>query len=241
MLNSEQGRMPRLAVTATVVAAIVLPLALVGCSSGSPQTPGATTARAAADPDAGLLTGSQLKSALAPASFFATGFAIDGSGSRDTGTTYVQQESAATAKPDCTKLGSTSWITIVGYTGVSFAQNDYINKDTSDEVAQEIDVFQGSTATSVLTAVGRIAGSCPSFTDAQTSSKVTVTEHSTSGMGDGAYTITMTDPAWQNGTTLIATRAGNGVVSVLASGAGNGATTATSLAAHIVSAIKAKA
>jgi hypothetical protein len=240
MLNSEQGRMPRLAFTATVVAAIVLPLALAGCSSAQTPTQTPAPATASANPDAGLLTGAQLRTALAPASSFGTGFALDTSGSRDTGTTYVRQESTPAATLDCVRLGSTSWITIVGFSGVSFAQNDYIDKDTSDEAAQEIDVFRGSTSRSVLTEVGTIAASCPSFTDAQTSSKVSVAEHATADLGDDAYTITLTDPAWQNGTTLIAARVGNGVVSVLASGPGNGATVAKSLTQHIVSAVKAK-
>jgi hypothetical protein len=237
MLNSEQGCMRLLSSTAAVVAAFVIPLALVGCSAASDGTP---SAPASADPDAGLLTGAQLKTTLAPASVFPAGFAIDTSGTRDTGNSYIRPDSAAATKLDCTKLGSTSWITIVGYGGVSFAQDDYINKDTSDEAAQEVDVFQGPTAGSVLTAVGTIGDSCSSFTDAQTSSKVSVTEHATTGPGDGAYTITLTDPSWQNGTTLIASRVGSGVVSVLASGPGNGATMANMLAQHVASAVKAK-
>lgn len=77
-----------------LLTAAVLPLTLSACSSGtddhSSADSKATASRstAAKDPNAGLLTGTRLKNALAPASFFASGFAVDPSGVRDSGTTY---------------------------------------------------------------------------------------------------------------------------------------------------------
>jgi hypothetical protein len=196
-----------------------------------------------ADPDAGLLTGTQLKAALAPASFFASGFAIDSTGSRNTGDGYVLPAVAKVPKPDCTKLLGTSWSSeITGISGVSFAQNDYVNKDASATVAQEIDVYRGTTAQTMMEALGKIPLACPSVTDSQTSSKAKVTEHVTAGLGDGAYTITLTDSAWQSGQTLVAARVGTAVVTVLSTdGADNGAATAEKLSRQLVAALKGKA
>lgn len=233
--------------TVTVLATAILPMALVGCSSSdragtAPVASPSEAAPTTADPNAGLLTGSQLKKALAPASFFASGFAIDAGATRDTGGTYVEPSIAAVPKPDCTKLGGTSWIDITGLSGVSFAQDDYVNKNTSAEIAQEIDVYRGPTAKAVMEALGKISTACPSFTDSGTNSKVKVSEHAATGLGDNAYIITLTDPAWESSTTMVAARVGTAVVTVLSSeGKDNGAAFAKKLTRHITSALHGKA
>ncbi|MGW1786942.1 hypothetical protein ACWCQQ_49020, partial [Streptomyces sp. NPDC002143] len=83
-------RLPFHAVKMLTVAA--LPLALAACSSTSTDSAGATPTAAtpskAEDPNAGLLTGTQLKEALAPSSYFPSGFAADPRLARDTGDTY---------------------------------------------------------------------------------------------------------------------------------------------------------
>lgn len=241
--------MRAIASASTMLVAAVLPLTLVACSSGSQQTtaaagPSAAPAAAAstvADPNNGLLTGTQLKSALAPASLLKPGFAPDAPGTRDTGDGYTPPATADVSTSDCPKLDGTSWIAISGITGVSFAQNDYVDKNSSSELAQEVDVFRGTTATTVLDALGKAAVKCPSFTDAQTSSKVKVAERPTAGLGDGAYTITLTSPGWSGGTTLVAVRVGTAIVTVLSSSSpDNGSATATKVVNHIVGAIKGK-
>lgn len=231
-------------------AAAALPLALVACSSSGATDSGSSDPKSAApsmkpsaDPNAGLLTGTQLKAVLAPASFFPSGFAIDSTGSRDTGDGYVTQAVADVPKPDCTKLLGTSWSSeITGISGVSFAQNDYANKDSSATIAQEIDVYRGTTAQTMMEALGKISLACPSLIDSQTSSKVKVIEHATAGLGDGAYTVTLTDSAWQNGQTLVAARVGTAVVTVLSNDStDNGAATGEKLSRQLVSALKSKA
>ncbi|MER6122736.1 hypothetical protein ABT173_08585 [Streptomyces sp. NPDC001795] len=226
-----------------LVTALPLALALTACSSGSSDSSGGTAKpkqSASQDPNAGLPTGTQLKKALAPASFFATGFAVDPSGARDSGGTYTEPSSApASAKPDCEKLGQTSWISITGVSGVSFAQNDYVSKNTSEDIAQEIDTFRGTTAATVLKDLERVASACATFTDSQTHTKVKVAGRATSGLGDSAYTVTLTDSAWENGTTLIAARVGPNVVSVMSTdGHDNGAATAKKLTEQIVASLK---
>jgi F0F1-type ATP synthase membrane subunit c/vacuolar-type H+-ATPase subunit K len=242
--HEEETTMRSIRSAALLIIVAALPVALAACSSGSPQaTAGAhsSSPTSAADPDAGLLTGTELKADLAPASLLGSGFALDASGSRDTGNTYESPTTTTVNKPDCTKIDGTSWTAITGINGVSFAQNDYIDKNTSAEVAQEIDVYRGTTAQSVLNALGKLATLCPSFTDAQTSSTVTVTEAPTTGLGDGAYTITLTDNAWQTGSTLVAARVGTAVVSVLSTGDNNGVAAATQTTTHLISALKGKA
>jgi hypothetical protein len=169
---------------------------------------------------------------LAPAAAFGTDFTLDATGSRDTGSTY--QAPAKTKGADCTHLGGTSWTDITGIAGVSFAQNDYVDKATSDETAQEIDAYPGTTAATVLTALGRTATTCPSYRDAQTSSTVHVTEQATKGLGDGAYTITLSDPAWQAPTTLVAARVGTAVVTTMST---HSKASATAVAQRIVTAL----
>lgn len=229
-----------------LLAAAALPLALAACSSGSADSSHSSdNAKAAAakpskDPNAGLMTGTQLKKALAPASFFAPGFSEETSATRDTGDTYQPPAKAKSgAKPDCGNLGSTGWIGVSGVDGVSFAQNDYVNKNTSQEIAQEIDVYRGSTASDVVKGLQKTVAACNGFADAQTHTKVQVAGAATQGLGDEAYTITLTDSAWQNGTTLVATRVGTNLVTVMSTdGQDNGAATAKKLSQQVAAHLK---
>ncbi|MEU5533186.1 hypothetical protein [Streptomyces sp. NPDC020362] len=226
---------------ARALAVAALPLALAACGThGSASATAPTSPSPAKDPNAGLFTGTQLKKALAPASFFASGFAVDPSAARDTGDTYTPPSSAPAAEPDCTKLNGTGWIEITGISGVSFAQNDYVRKNTSEDIGQEIDAYRGTTAADVVKAVAKKAAACTGFTDSDTHSKVKVTGATTPALGDAAYTVTLTDPAWENGTTLVAARVGTNVVSVLSTdGHDNGAATAKKLTERIVASLKA--
>ncbi|MFE6893567.1 hypothetical protein [Streptomyces sp. NPDC057694] len=228
--------MSRAAVLLCVTAA--LPFALTACGSddSADGKAAATGAAPAKDPDAGLATGARLKKALAPASFFGSGYSLDKSAARDTGGTYQKQAGhpAALAHPDCTKLGGTSWIALTGDEGVSFAQNDYVNADSSVDIAQEVDAFRGATAGTVMEHLKKAVTACSTYKDADTKSQVKVAGAATAGLGDSAYTITLTDPVWTNGTTLIAVRKGTAVVTVMSTdGHDNGAATAEKLAKRV--------
>lgn len=234
--------------TARLLAAAALPLALAAtaCSSdGTAETASASASPAPAkakDPDEGLATGTQLKKALAPASYFKAGFAADPDLTRDTGDTYRAPATHSAAKPDCTRFGSTGWIDISGIEGVSFAQASYTNKDTSAQLDQEVDVYRGTTSKDVMAALTKAVAACPGYTDSDTNSKVKIAGKATSGLGDDAYTITLTDDAWESGTTLIAVRVGTAVVSVLSTdGDDDGAAGAKKLAEQVVTALKATA
>jgi hypothetical protein len=235
----------RLSLPTAVVFAALLPLAVAGCASGSSDAPAPSTSPNIAvptrtNPDAGLPTGTQLKAALAQPAYFPAGFAQEASAIRDTGDTYVQQTTTTPAKPDCTLLGGTGWFTISGIAGVSYAKASYVDKATNAVQDEEIFAYSGDSATAELGAVGSIAKTCPTYTDAQTHSPVKVTEAASSGLGDAGYTITLTDSAWQSGSTLQASKVGSDIVFVYStSGPRNGATDATKLSKYVVSKLKA--
>jgi len=233
---------------------VAVPLALAACSSGAtgttsgpapsapPPAAPAPAAPAPASPDASLLTGTQLKGLLEPHSSFPPGFRSDPGGSRDTGPGYEVPSITQASRPKCRLLGGTSWISITGINGVSFAQDDYIDKASSAEIAQEIDVYRGTASQDVLRKVAGISAACPWYTDAQTGSRAMVREQARPRLGDGGYVITVTDPAWQNGTTLVAARVGTSVVTVLSTaGADNGRASAMRLAAALAAELRGMA
>ncbi|WP_406436661.1 hypothetical protein OHB00_21685 [Streptomyces sp. NBC_00631] len=235
-------RLPSRAVMLIAVAA--LPLALTACSTGSTGsttdsgTGTSTQPAKAKDPDSGLLTGARLKKALAPASAFPAGLALESDGSADSGGQFLSPADRKAGKPDCTRLETTSWIQVSGYKGgVSFAQNGYANKTA--EVDQEIDAFQGATAAAVMKALRTVADECATYTDTDAHAKVKLTGTATAGLGDEAYMMTLTSGYWENGTTLIAARSGSSVVTVLSTaGADNGAASARKVTTTILSALK---
>jgi hypothetical protein len=219
--------------TRLTAAVIAIPLLAVACSSPS------TTSPTSANPDAGLLTGTQLNAMLAPSSWFPAGYAADPTGSRNTGSLYVAP--SATPNLPCSRLNGTAWIDLATVGPVSFAQNDYIDQSTSEEYAQEIDVFRGSDAQQAMTALRHLASTCPSFADSQTSSTVTVHLQDGPTLGDDGLTFLLSSPAWAAGTALEAVRVGSAVITVLYSGSsGNGLPQATGLATLIAKNVESK-
>jgi hypothetical protein len=121
---------------------------------------------------------------------------------------------------------------------VSFAQNDYVDSSSSEEFAQEVDAYEGSTAQDVMAKLAKLATTCPSFADSGTGGTVKVAVASGSSLGDGTVTITLSDAAWSSSETLVAVRVGHNVVTVLNSATGNSATYANSLASAITANVK---
>jgi hypothetical protein len=235
----------RLSLPVLAVLAAVFPLAVIGCTSGSNPAPanGTHSSTAPASAAAKPPTGTQLKGLLAPKSFFVTGYASVAVGTADSHDTFGTQTTPAPPKPDCTLLGGTGWFTTAGMNpakdSVSFAQAAYLDSATNTEQDQQIFAFSGNGAATQLDAVGRLAKLCPSYTDPTTHSKVKVAEHPTSGLGDGGYVITLTDPEWKTGCTLEAVRVGTEDVFVYStSGPGNGATDASKLSGYLVQQLK---
>jgi hypothetical protein len=229
------------------VAAAVLTVLAAACSSASPPTtaPSATakpsaaaTSSAPVNPNAGLLTGTQLKPLLEPVSWFPRGFTLDSNNSVDTGNYY--QPVSPPGPLTCDRLNGTSWVDLGNGGAVSFAQNDYL--DTSiGQYAQEIDVYQGTTAQGVMAHLRKVVGSCRSFHDSQTSSTVTVTMEKGPQLGDDALTIRLQDPRWGGDVTLEAVRVGTAVITVEFSAAsGTSQAQATRLAGVVTANLKKK-
>ena len=163
-------------------------------------------------------------------------------GTRDTGTGYELPGAVDVRKPRCRLLGATSWTSITGINGVSFAQDDYIDRARATEIAQEIDVYPGTTARAVMRKLAAISTICPSYTDPQTGSRAEVREQASARLGEGGYVITVTDPAWRSGTTLVAAQVGTAVVTVLSTdGANNGHVSAVTLARALVAVLRGAA
>ena len=236
----------RLLPAATLLTAAALPLALAACTTGSPPAPAPDTAAAPpsaapspANPNAGLLTGTQLKGLLEPRSYFPRGYARDPAGTRDTGSGYQEPTAAGVAKPKCGLLGATSWTSITGISGVSFAEDAYIDKASSSEIAQEIDVYRGTASRAVMQKLGAVGTACSWYTDPQTGTRAMVSEQASPRFAEGGYVITVTDSAWRSGTTLVAARAGTAVVTVLSTdGADNGRASAMRLASQLVAVLQ---
>lgn len=225
--------------------AAVLPLTLAACSASSStgSAPSASapaaTSSAPANPDAGLFTGTQLKSMLQPASFFPSGFTRDPSGSVNTGDTF--QPATPPGKLPCSRLDSTGWVDLSGIGSVSFAQSDFINKSTSEEYAQEIDEYQGAGAKNVMAALRKLSTRCRTFSDQQTSSTVTIKLRKGPALGDDSLSFRLTSPRWLGGTTLDAVRIGTAVIAVLYSADnGTGATQANALTGLVAGKLRQK-
>ncbi len=229
-----------------LIGCAALSLSVAACSSSGSNSGGSSTGSQAtaaapttADPDAGLPTGTQLKADLLSTGIPAR-YALDPSGSVDTGSdSQAPAAPASTGGPNCASLDGTSWVNIAGHGSVSFAENDYIDKDSSEEFAQEIDAFQGTTAQDVMTALSGIAAKCPTFKDPQTNSTVKVSVATGASPGDGTVAITLSDPQWEGATTLVAVRVGHSVVTVLSSASSGSAAFAKSTASQIAARLAA--
>jgi hypothetical protein len=219
------------------MAAVVLSLLAAACSSTSPPAaakPSAgLTSSAPVNPNEGLLTGTQLKPLLAPASWFPRGFTLDPSGSVDTGDYYQPVSPPGPLK--CDRLNGTGWVDLGNGGAVSFAQNDYLDPSIG-QYAQEIDVYQGTTAQDVMAQLRKVVARCRSFHDSQTSSTVIVTMSNGPQLGADALTIRLQDPRWGGDVTLEAVRVGTAVITAYFSAAtGTSRAQATRLAAVVTS------
>ncbi|MEU0441293.1 MULTISPECIES: hypothetical protein [unclassified Streptomyces] len=246
-------RLPSRATRAVcAVAALPLALSLAACDSGdsgsSSDSKGSAGKVSAApskstDPNAGVLTGTQLKQALAPVAFMPKGLTAVKDGEVDSGDEFTAPPTKTVGKPDCSKFGNTYWLDVTGLRGgVSFAQSDFTKKpDEIEQITQELDGFRGTTAQTVMKDIRAAVAACPAFTDTELHAKVKIVGKETPGLGDEAYTITLTSPTWDNGTTLIAARVGTSVLTLMSTaGSDNGAAAAQKVATQVVTSLKAQ-
>jgi hypothetical protein len=211
-------------------------LAAAGCGGNSSSTPPATTGSSpatasspatpvtSASPTAATatLTGSTLKTLLLPASTMPAGFKPDAQGARNTGTGVTQDSSTPVAASKvCNLLTGTSWILAAGVDSATFAQNDYLDGGHTQEIAQEIDTFSGSDATKVMSGLWQAFGHCRDFTQHYNgmTARTALVRSRPASAAYAAIKAVQTSPTFTGGTTLVAIRTGNAIVTVLYSSA----------------------
>ncbi|GAA4579432.1 hypothetical protein GCM10023194_05070 [Planotetraspora phitsanulokensis] len=207
---------------AILAAAGLVVLATGGCggTAGS-ENPVKTPAAAAQDPK--VLTGGELNAMLLSADAMPKGFKINADGTRDSGDVLAEGSTSTVPRDKlCGILLQTAWIRAAGIDGAAFAQNDYLGPGRAGQFAQEIDTFQGDNAEKVMAALKKAFGQCASFIDKSdgTTAQVKLVRSAVPGVGDEAIKAVQTSPAWQGGTTLVAARVGNAVVTTLYSSSG---------------------
>jgi hypothetical protein len=203
------------------------PAAASSPASGSPQASGATSASgsspataaaSASASDSAALTGSTLNTLLLPASVLPAGFKLDTQGARNTGASVAQDSSSPVAASKvCGLLTGTSWILAAGLDSATFAQNDYLDAGHTQEVAQEIDTFTGTDATKVMSGLWKAFGRCHDFTQKYNgmTAKTTLVRSRPTSAAYAAIEAVQTSPTFTGGTTLVAIRIGNAIVTVL--------------------------
>ncbi|MEU3458707.1 hypothetical protein ABZ721_01965 [Streptomyces sp. NPDC006733] len=221
---------PRTPAALRAATLLLLPLALAACSSGTGSTAGtrpsasATTPSSAATPQtaaaspaaakARLLTGDKLRAVLLRVDVLPKGYRADAAATRDSGPDLAPPVKDG-APGACGALEQTGWIRIAGIESASFAQGDFVNA-RQEEFNQGVDTFRGSGAQLVMTRIEQAFKRCAHFTDSGSGAPVPVKVRSsvTKGSDGGAATIkaVLTSDQWEGGTTLIATRVGNSVI-----------------------------
>ncbi|MFD8547173.1 hypothetical protein [Streptomyces sp. NPDC059649] len=206
----------RRALTA-VAATAVLPLAVTACSDqpSSDASAGHKKASDAAGPNAGLLNGTRLKALLLPVGELPKGYKADPKATRDSGAALAPASSKAPLKlaDACPKLEASAWIQTAGMEGAAFAQGDFANA-AQEEFNQEADSFRGGDAQTVMLRLGQVLKHCAHFTDKSngTSAAVTIKTTTVPKVGDQTLKAVLSAPEWEGGTTLVASRVGNVVI-----------------------------
>lgn len=230
----------------------LLLLAAAGCSTSgntstatsSPAKGTTASASASASPGASAaLDGNRLYSLLLPASAMPTGYRIDSSGTRNSGQALPGDTSQpVSASQACNLLTGTSWILASGINSSDFAENDYVNSSRTEEIAQEIDYFQPGDATKVMSRLWQVFGRCRSFTQqvAGTTAKTSMTRARLHQVGDGGIKAVQISPVLSGGTTLVAIRVGDVVVTCVDSSmSGDEGAGAFAIARRIIQRVRA--
>lgn len=164
---------------------------------------------------AGLLNGTRLKSLLLPAGALPKGYRADPKATRDTGKTFEapSSSSALDLAGACPKLEASAWIETSGVPSASFAQADFVNA-SQEEFNEEIDSFRGKDAQKVMERLGKVLTHCAHFKDTSsgTTASVTIKTTKVPKVGDQTLKAVLSAPEWEGGTTLVATRVGNVVI-----------------------------
>lgn len=189
-------------------------------SSGTSAAASATPAGdSAATPSATALpTGNKLNSLLLPASALPKGFSINSADTVNTADGYnpAAPPSAVSTSKACDAIHGTSWIDATGLSSLSFAQNDY-SDSAQDLFGQEVDGYRGDDAKTVMSSLRKVFTECADAKIKQDGAAYSAhTTHKTlAGLGDDAVEAVTTSASLDGGTTLIAVRVGDLVVTTI--------------------------
>ena len=217
-------------------------LAAVGCSTGGHGASSSQHKPASPSPSASPINGAMLNLLLLPAGSMPAGYRLDPSGTLNSGPNLPQDmPQPVPASQVCAKLTGTAWILAGGVEAADFAENDYANASRTAEIAQEIDLFRPGDAAKVMSRLWLAFGQCHSFTQqaAGSSAQVTLVRSQLPGVGDEAIKAVTTASLFLGGTTLVAIRVGDAIVTCLDSSPGNDeGAGAVALAERIAQAIR---
>lgn len=218
--------------------AALLATAVTGCTGASTSSKSGATASAqspstasAASPAASspspaarkALDAKTLNSVLLPASDMPKGFTVYPQGTRYDGVALPEDTpSPVPGSQLCAILAQTAWIRAAGINTQDFAQSDYLNSGRTEEVAEEVDAFQGTDAQQAMTALWNAFGRCKSFTQSANGPTTTtyLSRSRIGGQQDGIKAVELS-PEYQGGETLVAIRVGYAIVTVLDSSTGS--------------------
>lgn len=202
----------------------------------------AAPARSSPRPSAAVVTGTQLRAVLLGQHDLPGGFKPHPGWSQDSGSSLYP--SAAPSPPSagsCSQLAGAPWLPAAGSSPAAYAGNGYTNV-YGDEIDQLVAVYYRSDAEITITQVKRLFSLCKRFAASSGGQKVTITltTRAPPAVGDSAAEAVETSPAWPGGTTLIAIRAGNAVITInYTSQVNDGSTAASALAANLIARVRA--
>lgn len=211
---------------AAAVTSVIAGCSAAGSSSAAappPSAPGTTAPASSTSAPAAALSGPQLAGVLLPATSMPSGYKVDPTSTRDTGS----QLPADTPQPIpasqlCETFTEESFIRAAGINTGDWAQSRYVSADQSQEIDEEIDVFTGSDAQKAMTVLWQEFGKCSSFSYKSngTTESSTLTRSQLPGVGNGAIKAVEVTQNFDGGATMVAIRMGSEIITTLDSSSG---------------------
>ncbi|MGD0246408.1 MAG: hypothetical protein ABSB59_39605 [Streptosporangiaceae bacterium] len=181
-------------------------LAVTGCGNGGSTSqvstratiPAATEHATSSPTSQPLPTGTKLNSLLLNKGSFPAGFSVIAANTRNTAdSTSPDSPGPMPASQWCNRLTGTSWIAVGGIDSASWAQREYINSAKTETIGEE--------------------SHCKSFSQTYSGmqARTTAVRSKLPGVGSQAIKLVETSPTFIGGTTLVAIRVGNAIVTTI--------------------------
>lgn len=215
-----------------------------GRASPAPSPPAPSLPAASHVPAAPAeLDARALSAALLPAGAMPKGYALNRQSSGfNGGALPADTRSPVPASQLCHVLFQTVWIRAGGINTKDWAVTDYFSADRTAEINEEIDAFQGTDAQAAMTGLWNAFGRCGHFTISDGGGRplhVTMTRGKLSSQWPAIKNV-QTSPQIGGGSTEVAIRVGDAIVTVLdSSGGSDKGSAAISMAERIAARISA--